>query len=73
VVRSIFFQAIVFMFKKKTGAQKTPASFAIYVFMMRLPAARFRTRPFPPFPFAARRIAAAIRVPLVFFMRIHLE
>ncbi len=35
--------------------------------MMFLPAARLRTRPFPPFVLAALRFAAAIRVPRVFF------
>ena len=35
--------------------------------MMRFPAARFFTWPFPPFTLAALRLAAAIRVPRVFF------
>ncbi|MBI5226068.1 hypothetical protein HY994_02395 [Candidatus Micrarchaeota archaeon] len=35
--------------------------------MMRFPTARLRTRPLPPFFFAARLMAAAIRVPRVFF------
>src|SRR5258706_5060379 len=35
--------------------------------MMRLPAGRFLTIPLPPGPFSARILAAAMRVPLVFF------
>jgi hypothetical protein len=36
--------------------------------MIFLPAGRFRTIPFPPGILAALRIAAAMRVPRVFFM-----
>jgi hypothetical protein len=35
--------------------------------MMRRPAGRFFTMPFPPFPTAARRFAAVILPPRLFF------
>ena len=38
-----------------------------YVLIMRLPAGRFLTIPFPPLPFAARFLAAVMRPPLLFF------
>src|SRR5947209_5653004 len=43
---------------------------APYVFMMCLPALRFLTGPLPPLLFAARRFAAVIRPPLLFFAMI---
>jgi hypothetical protein len=38
-----------------------------YVLMIRLPAGRLRTGPLPPLLFAARRFAAVMRPPLLFF------
>jgi len=38
------------------------------VFMIRRPALRFLTRPVPPRDLEARRLAAVIRPPLLFFM-----
>jgi hypothetical protein len=37
------------------------------VLMIRRPAGRFLTMPLPPFPLAARFLAAVIRPPLLFF------
>ena len=51
----------------RSAVAPTQRKWGCYVFMILRPTLRFLTRPRPPVEFAARRLAALIRPPLLFF------